>query len=417
MTMLTKRTLFAISLFALLFTGAFLHYFHPDSAMAALPAPGNELGNNSSAPANDNRKLPLYLFWGDGCAHCEDEKQFLEKIKVDYPQIEILSFEVWHNKKNYQTLLEVSRRISGHQSSSVPFTVIGNEYMLGYKDDATSGAEIRQLLDLYIAQSSNSQPNEMPMQPKATIKYPLLGILNLKTLSLPILTAALGTLDGFNPCSMWALVVLITLLINSGSKKKMWLVGWVFILTSAFSYFIYMTAWFALFSSLGAIRAVQTAISILAITLGAYFLYDWFKKRKQSALVCAVAPDKTKATIIRRLKNALTKNSVWLMIAGVILVTWSVNAIEFMCSAGIPTIYTGILAQNNLPTAGYYAYLGLYDFFYMLDDMVVLLIAAFTWKIFTASGKYTQYSRLLGGILILILGIIMLVSPRILMFG
>ena len=311
----------------------------------------------------------------------------------------------------------MSKEAAGKSSTAVPLTIVGDEYVLGYNNDNTTGIKIKQLLEIYISKSkpgSDEAATKIAVEEK--ISYPLLGQINLNSLSLPILTVVLGTLDGFNPCSMWALIVLITLLINSGSKKKMWIVGGVFILVSAISYFLFLTAWLNAFLKFGYLNAVKISIGVLAVAVGLYFLIDFYKKRKQDALTCDAASSKTKNKIITKLENALKKESLLAMLLGVAVVAFSVNLIEFVCSAGIPAIYTKILTENEVSSAGYYIYLLIYDFFYMLDDIAVLVIAGFTWQLFLSSGKYTKYSHLIGGVLLLILGLIMLFNPNLLMF-
>ncbi len=367
-------------------------------------------------------KLPVYLFWGDGCPHCHAEMVFLEKIKKDYPQIEFKKYEVYNNKNNYELFNQLAKE-KGIEVKGVPTLFIGDEVIVGFSTEDITGARIKQALDIYLIKNqikpetteSEERLNQEDRQDKI-VDYPLLGKIKLNDLSLPILTAVLGTLDGFNPCSMWALIILITLLINTGSRKKMWLVGSVFILASAFSYFLFLTAWLNAFLLIGYLKIVRLLIGLLAIGVGIYFLYDAYKKRKQDVLTCEVSNEETKNKIIQRLENTLHKKSIWAVIIGIIMVAFSVNLIELMCSAGIPAIYTQILSQNHLPRLSYYLYLIGYDFFYMLDDIIVLIIAGLTWQLLQGTQKYTKYSHLIGGVLILILGIIMIVNPGLLSF-
>jgi len=359
----------------------------------------------AAALAVDNKEdgLPVYFFWGDDCPHCEDEAEFLASIQYQYPKINFYSFEAWNNEENYKLLLQMSKAKTGKASGSVPFIVIGNETILGFRSAETTGAQIKQLLDIYIitAEGGEVDTTKNNKNQSEMVDYPVIGSINLKNLSLPILTIVLGTLDGFNPCSMWALVVLITLLFNVGSKKKLWLVGIVFIITSYISYFIFLSAWLNLFLFVGYMKVIQILIGFLAISVGGYFAYDFWKNRKINEVVCEVSTSAQKEKVITRLQNVLQKKSLWAVVVGVVLVAFSVNIIEFMCSAGIPAIY---------------AHLALYDFCYMLDDIVILLIAVFTWKLFAGTAKYTKYSHLIGAILLLILGVIMLVNPNLLRF-
>ncbi len=391
-------------------------FFNINQATATQLAP-----ENTQTQINQTtKKLPVYFFWGDGCPHCHAESIFLEKIKKDYPEIEIKAYEVYNNRENYK-LLEKILEQRGAKVTGVPVTILGEQIIVGFRNEQISGAKIKQALDIYLLKNNFKVKNKNNIIENKTkknnpVKYPFLGKVDLNTLSLPVLTVILGTLDGFNPCSMWALVVLITLLLATGSKKKLWVIGGTFIITSAISYFLFLTAWFNAFKFLGYIPIIKAGIGLLAIGVGIYFLRHYIKKRKEQTLTCEVTNIEAQNKIVNRLQNIIQKDSILMAVMGVIAIAFSVNLIELVCSAGIPAIYTEIISQNNLTLSGHYLYLLAYDFFYMLDDIVVLLIAAFTWKLLQNTGKYTKYSHLFGGILLLILGAIMLFNPELLMF-
>lgn len=355
----------------------------------------------------------VYFFWGDGCPHCHDEQAFWEKIKDNYPEIEWQALETWHNDENQARLLQVTREMTGKAFGSVPVTIVGQEVIYGFRDEKTTGQQIIKALDKYLGKSGETV--EQGQGEENNYRLPLIGSVNIQKLSLPLLTVVLGTIDGFNPCSMWALLVMITLLINSGDKKKMWLVGWTYISASALSYFIFLSAWLNTFLAVGYILAVRIIIGCLAVGVGIYFLRDYWKNRQKTDLTCEVTSDKTKDKIIARLERVLKKEKTLAIIVGIALIAFSINLIELLCSAGIPAVYTQILSQNNLPPAGRYVYLLAYDFFYMLDDIVVLLIAGFTWKLFVGNKKYAKYSHLAGGLLLLLLGLVMIFDPNLLM--
>ena len=102
---------------------------------------------------------------------------------------------------------------------------------------------------------------------------------------------------------------------------------------------------------------------------------------------------------------------------GIILLAVAVNLIELVCSAGLPAIYTQILSLATLDRWQYYLYLLLYILIFMLDDLIVFFIAMITLKAVGIENKYVRFSRLIGGILITIIGLLLLFKPEILMFG
>ena len=93
-----------------------------------------------------------------------------------------------------------------------------------------------------------------------------------------------------------------------------------------------------------------------------------------------------------------------------------VNLVELVCSAGLPAVYTQVLALSDLPTWQYYAYLIFYILVFMLDDLLIFIIAMSTLRMKAISSKYTRWSSLIGGILMLIIGILLMFRPGWLMF-
>lgn len=346
----------------------------------------------------------IILFHGEECPHCIEERKFLIELKKERPNLEVIEYEVWHNSKNRDIFLEKANSL-GVKNPAVPFTIIGDQYLIGFDKPENSGEKIKKMLDDNIVSNGNGNGSNI-------ISVPILGEINTKETSLPLLSIILGTLDGFNPCSMWALVVLLTLVLATRSRKKVFIVGSVFIITSFISYFLFMTAWFNAFIFIGFAEITRIVIAIIAIIAGGVAIYKFFTAKPG---VCEVTDFEQQQKITDRIKNVLEANSFWLLVIGVIGIAFSVNIIEMLCSLGIPVIFTKMLALNNLASWKQYMYIGLYDFFYMIDDIIVLLLAGFSMKFIHLSTKYSHYSRLLIGLAMIILGLIFLISPQILM--
>ncbi|MFA6136329.1 MAG: hypothetical protein WC705_03165 [Candidatus Paceibacterota bacterium] len=380
------------------------------------------ISNISLAQEN---KTTLYFFWGDGCPHCADEEVFLEKLKAKYSNLEVKDFEVWFNSDN-QKILKKTAEILNAKVGGVPFTVVGDWYKVGYTNDQTSGKEIEDKVKECLVNScldpltSLIKPQEKPdIDDKKnsvvpdSITFPLIGEIKTKNLSLPLLTAVFGLVDGFNPCAMWALVFLIGLLLEIKNRTRMWVLGTTFIAISGIVYFIFMAAWLNLLIFIGFIFWVRLIIGLVAVGGGAWSLKEYFTKPN---LVCVVEESDKKKNFFEKLKGIVKKENFWLALGGIILLGASVNLIELMCSAGLPAVYTQILSLSELSSVSYYLYLLLYIFFYMLDDIVVFVIAMTTLRLTGFSGKYARWSRLIGGAIMLILGILLIFKPGWLMF-
>ena len=90
---------------------------------------------------------------------------------------------------------------------------------------------------------------------------------------------------------------------------------------------------------------------------------------------------------------------------------------KLLCSLGIPVMFTNVLAMNDLSTLEYVIYMGLYLIFFLIDDILIFVIAMKTLKIKGISNKYTKYSHLIGGVIMVLLGILMVIKPEWLMFN
>ena len=97
----------------------------------------------------------------------------------------------------------------------------------------------------------------------------------------------------------------------------------------------------------------------------------------------------------------------------IIILAFVINSIEFACSAALPAIYTHALSLRALPAIQYYAYILLYDFFFMLDDLIIFSLAVLALN--TDLGqRYAKYCKIIGGIVLLFLGCMMVFLPDLL---
>lgn len=197
-------------------------------------------------------------------------------------------------------------------------------------------------------------------------------------------------------------------------RKRMWILGTAFVFTSAFVYFLFMSAWLNLFLFLGLIVWVRILIGFTALGAGFYNLRDYFINKEGG---CKVTGGEKRQKTFSQIRKVTQKRKFILALAGIILLAFAVNLVELICSAGLPAVYTQILSFNQLPTWQYYLYLLLYIFFFMIDDLLVFFIAMFTLQTVGVGGKYARFSRLIGGILMVLIGVLMLLKPELLMFG
>ena len=194
----------------------------------------------------------------------------------------------------------------------------------------------------------------------------------------------------------------------------MWILGIAFIVSSASVYFLFMVAWLNLFLFVGYIFWIRAIIAIIAL-LGGYTSLKKFWSKDSSG--CDVVGDEKRKSVFEKLGKVTSNKSFLMAIIGIVALAFAVNLVELVCSAGLPAVFTQVLVLNNLGKVQYYLYIILYILFFMLDDLVVFFIAMITLQMTGITTKYVKWSRLIGGILMVAIGVLLLFRPEILMFG
>ena len=208
----------------------------------------------------------------------------------------------------------------------------------------------------------------------------------------------------------------ITMLLNMKDRKKMWILGLTFILTSGVVYLMFMLAWLNLATFISKISYIRLAIALVAMIVGIVNLNNYIKSLKKDD-GCEVVDKKERKKIMNKIISITTQKKFILALLGIIVLAASVNIVELMCSIGIPLLFTQILAMNNLSWFSYMIYMLIYIIFFLIDDIIVFAISMITLKVTGITTKYTKYSHLIGGIIMLIIGILLILKPEILMFN
>lgn len=366
----------------------------------------------SFSPVFAQDKIDIYFFYSSTCPHCAAEEVFLDVLESKYPQIKIERYEVISSQQNQALLASFyeNRNIPQNEMGWIPVTFTSQKYFLGFNDQIA--LEIENCLQDCINGTTTDKS-------QTEITIPFLGKVDISKLSLPVITIVLAALDGFNPCAMWVLLFLITLLTNMRSRKRMWLIGGTFVFASGFVYFLILSAWLNIFLAISYVNLTRIIIGTFALIVGILQIRNFMNFR---AGVCKISDGKT--SIQEKIKNGLKTHTEKIasapltiaVLAGAIVLALGVNLVEFFCSAGLPTIYTRILSMNNLSSLTYYLYLAFYTFIFMLDDIIIFMGAVFVLDRFNFSEKYNYWTTLIGGIIIFALGVLLILRPEILMF-
>jgi glutaredoxin len=347
----------------------------------------------SAAVALAGRAAPdVEVFTRRGCAHCVQAERFLDELTREQPTLRVLVHDVTADPTALARLRALADA-RGHAALGVPAFVVGGELIIGFTSPETTGEEIRRRL-------ARVAPADLD-----GADVPLLGRVTARDLGLPAFTVALGLLDGFNPCAMWVLLFVLSLLVNLHDRGKMLAIGGTFVAVSGLVYFAFMAAWLNVFLVLRHSRLVEALLGGVALAIGALNVKDAavFGRGPTLSIPASVKPG-----IYARARRIVYAERLAPALAGAVVLAALVNLVELLCTAGLPAIYTHVLARRSLPVWQHYAYLGLYNAFYMLDDALVLALAVATLQRFRLGERLGRWLKLLSGGVMLALGVVLL---------
>lgn len=383
----------------------------------------------SFKPVKAANPVNIYYFYDEVCTNCYMLGQYLNEVEVQYgSQVNIIRYEITTSTSNYDlyTRVKTAFGIENDALITTPFTVIGGVYLAGYNSQVETDIQTliaRYLYKSYIDVTKKVIDGETVLQSDldtltpSVLTLPLIGEVHVDELSLFLAAIVLGTVDGFNPCAMWVLIFLITMFLNSKNRKRMWILGTVFLFTSALMYYLIMAAWLNVAISLVAVNWIRILIGVVAFIFGGYNLFKFFKSLKQKDIGCEVTDANQKRKIIDKVKKIVLEQNFWLALVGIIVLAISVNFVELACSAGLPFLFTQILAYNNLSIGTTYLYIGLYVLFFLLDDLIVFAVAMLTLKVTGISNKYGKVSQVVGGVIMVIIAIMLIWFPEVIKFN
>ncbi len=375
---------------------------------------------------------PISVLVRDDCAHCQDEKEFLEQLSTERSDFEIIYHDIYTPEGE-----DLFNRVTEAEglTKSTPITLLGNRIIQGFGTAETTGKRIKDLLDQsadketfgfedflaaggsqgeveQVAGGVCDEENCVLEDEELLVDTPFFGAIDVKRFSLPVMASILGLIDGFNPCAMWVLVTFLLVLLQVGNKRKMLEIAGLFIVAEAIMYYLILNVWFTTWDFVGLDHIVTPIVGLIAIGGGIFFLYEGIK----SDGTCQVTNLEQRSKIQKRIKDIASKPMTWAAAGGIIALAFSVNIIEFACSVGIPQAFTKIVEINNLSGLYTQFLMFLYILFYMIDDFIVFGIALYGADKLHLTTKYSKYSNIVGGVLMLVLGALLIFAPSLLRF-
>lgn len=356
-----------------------------------------------------NAKIELYFFWSKTCPHCTLARPVIEQIGVETPWLSLHSFPI-EEKANKKLYIKMAQMM-GQEASSVPGFLFCGVMRVGF-DELTTPALLREMLDschqFYQSLSPNQSVPAPVLEEDNLISLPGFGVVDTQELSLPLLTIVLAGLDSFNPCAFFVLLFLLSLLVHARNRKRMALIGGLFISVSGLIYFLFMAAWLNLFILIGDSHWITLSAGVLAIVIAILNIKDYFHLHKGVSLSI---PESAKPGLFQRMRGLLSADSLPTMITGTIVLAVVANSYELLCTAGFPMVYTRALTLHQLSGSEYYLYLLAYNVIYVVPLLVITMIFIFTLGSRKLKEQEGRALKLMSGSMMLGLGVILVVAP------
>jgi len=368
-----------------------------------------------AAVARMRSALQIEVFVREGCGRCTRAKAWLAGVRERYPGLEIALCDLTHDAGARSLLAELVR-VHKVAAASVPVFHLGGRLEVGFDRAETTGQRLEAILDAWTcpcpAKIDGSDDDAFAVeadQPVSAIDLPVLGRIDAATLGMPVFTVAVGLVDGFNPCAMWVLLLLLSILVNLQDRVRMLAIAGTFVVVSGAAYFAFMAAWLNVFEWIGCLRPVQVALGLTALAIGVVHVKDFFAPDSGPSLSIPAA---AKPGIYARMRRVVTAENLPAALAAAFTLAVLVNVVELLCTAGLPALYTNVLSRRGYADAARYGYLGLYVAAYMFDDAVMVAIAVATLSRLKLQETSGRWLKLVSGAVILGLGLVMLLRPE-----
>jgi len=380
-------------------------------------------GLAQTSPMPERFAVPVYFFWGEGCPHCANQKVFLAELEADHPNVVVYDFEVYNVPEN-RPLMTAMATAFGRPVTGVPMTFIGDEVWVGY--NAAMGRQMRAAVERYETYAAPDPADRVapefrdqlaPPPPaqdggELLLDVPLVGSVDVGHQALWLSTSLIAFVDGFNPCSLWVLALLLAVVINTRSRKRVLLVGLTFLVITAAVYGLFIAGLFSIFSYVSFLGWIRVLVAGIALAFALINLKDYFAYKQGLSLTI---DDAQKPGIYRRIRGIMNaRSSLPATLAATGGMALGVTLVELPCTAGLPVLWTTLLADAGVATGAFVVLLLLYMLIYLLDELLVFGAVVVTMRVTRVEERQGRVLKLVGGSVMLALALAMLFWPTLL---
>ena len=363
-------------------------------------------------PFGAKAEVVVNLFYGDTCGFCHQERLYLDSLERQFgDNIRINEYEVWNNSSNNNLMLKVRDKLND-KGDGVPYTVIGNMTFTGISEEIKD--EIRTtILDnlkypkvdiVSYIKNGEDIPSDLTLDEDRVLDLPVLGEVNLDETSPWLLSFAMGVMDAFNPCSIWIIVVLLGLLLAVYDKKKRFRLGLAFVITSSLIYLIFMLTNVNMVIGEVPLMVLRFGVSVVLIISGALFIDSFMKFEKK---------DKS---YLGRLQALTDKKEMPIFVIIMAALAMVISTVQIAGSGGMPVLFEVMADINGLSGVTYALAIFNYIISFFLIGLALMFIMTKLIDRLVMNTTLRAYSRIIGGVLILLAVAFLIFFPEVLRF-
>jgi len=328
----------------------------------------------------------LHVFWSLGCPVCIRQKPWLDGLKARFPSLQVMEMELSRSDR-FHALFQEMAEARGVSAAYVPTLMLGPRAWVG--DTPAQRAEIEAAIAAVLA------GEDLAADTSGSLRLPILGEVDHAAASVLGLTMLIAFVDGFNPCSLWVLTLLLGMVIASGSRRRVAVVGISFLVTTALIYGAFIAGLFSVLAFAFALPWVRWAVALFALGFGLVSIKDYFWYGQG---ITFSIPEGQKPGIYQRIRGLRQQDmNIPALIGATVAMAAGIALVELPCTAGFPVVWSGILADRGVGGAGFAGLLAIYVLIYLSVELAIFAIAVTGMSLGRMGEHHGRALKLLGG--------------------
>ena len=378
----------------------------------ATPAAGRVSAVTAAAPttAAVSEPVTLWYFWGEGCPYCVLASDWLVDLRADHPDVDVREVEVWQDRAGQEQFVDMLRA-RGEEPSGVPTFILDDEVWVGFSEAVATDIERTVAGRLAAAEAAGEQPVARDPDARSTLDLGPFGSVDAAAQPLAAATVLIAFVDGFNPCSLWVLTVLLAMILHTQSRARIAAVGGTFLLVTATIYGLFIAGLFAVLAVAAHLRWIQVAVALLALSFAALSIKDYFAYKQGLSLSI---PDRLKPRIYRGGRAVRRSDRRLPATLGItVLFAAGVALIELPCTAGFPVVWTSLVTEAGIVGTAFVSLLAVYLVVYLAVEVAIVLGALVTMRATRLQEAHGRTLKLVGGTVMAAIAVVLLTDPSI----